>query len=281
MSSAGEAIREAAARLAATSDTARLDAEILMAHALRCSRSDMLLRRMGDPAPARFGRLIERRLRHEPVAYIIGVQEFFGREFRVDREVLIPRPDSETVIEAALAALEGRQAGVIVDLGTGSGALLLTLLAERPGFTGIGVDRSEGALRIARENAERLGLGVRAQFHRADWTKPGPRGEAWNTALPLVDLIVANPPYVEADADLVPDVRDHEPAGALFAGRDGLDDYRIIVPALRGMLVDGGVAVLEIGARQDEAVKALAQAAGFAAEMRRDLADRPRAVILR
>jgi len=280
MSSAGDAIREAAARLAATSDTARLDAEILMAHALRCSRSDMLLRRMPDPSPAKFERLVERRLGHEPVAYIIGVQEFFGREFRVDREVLIPRPDSETAIEAALDVLGDRRSGEIVDLGTGSGALLLTLLAERPGFTGIGLDRSEGALRVARDNAERLGLAARARFHRTDWTMPGPRGDAWYTALPLADLVIANPPYVEADADLAPDVREHEPAGALFAGADGLDDYRIIIPALRAMLIEGGAAVLEIGARQGDEVTGLAQAAGFAVEIRNDLAARPRAVIL-
>ncbi|AOL22300.1 release factor glutamine methyltransferase [Erythrobacter litoralis] len=280
MSSAGDAIRGAAARLAATSDTARLDAEILMAHALRCSRSDMLLRRMPDPSPAKFERLVERRLGHEPVAYIIGVQEFFGREFRVDREVLIPRPDSETAIEAALDVLGDRRSGEIVDLGTGSGALLLTLLAERPGFTGIGLDRSEGALRVARDNAERLGLAARARFHRTDWTMPGPHGDAWYTALPLADLVIANPPYVEADADLAPDVREHEPAGALFAGADGLDDYRIIIPALRAMLIEGGAAVLEIGARQGDEVTGLAQAAGFAVEIRNDLAARPRAVIL-
>ena len=109
---------------------------------------------------------------------------------------------------------------------------------------------------------------------------PGPRGDAWYTALPLADLVIANPPYVEADADLAPDVREHEPAGALFAGADGLDDYRIIIPALRAMLIEGGAAVLEIGARQGDEVTSLAQAAGFAVEIRNDLAARPRAVIL-
>ncbi|MEE4205627.1 MAG: peptide chain release factor N(5)-glutamine methyltransferase [Erythrobacter sp.] len=280
MRTVAEALREAAARLAATSDTARLDAELLMAHTLGVTRSHMLLRHMQAPAPAGFERRIERRAACEPVAYIIGSCEFFGREFRVGPEVLIPRPDSENVIAAALDVLD-ETGGEIVDLGTGSGALLLTLLAERPGLTGIGIDCSEGALRIARDNAERLGLAARARFQLADWTMPGPRGDAWYAALPLSDLVIANPPYVEDDAELAPDVRDFEPGGALFAGQDGLDDYRIIVPALPAMLKAGGAAVLEIGATQGQALEALGQAAGFAVEIRHDLADRPRAAILR
>ncbi|QIQ87740.1 peptide chain release factor N(5)-glutamine methyltransferase [Erythrobacter sp.] len=274
-----EALREAAARLAATSDTARLDAELLMAHALGVTRSQMLLRHMQAPSPCPFESLVARRAGHEPVAYITGTCEFYGREFRVGPEVLIPRSDSETVIEAALDAL-GREAGAIVDLGTGSGALLLTLLAERDGFTGIGLDRSEEALRIARDNAQHLGLATRAQFQAGDWTRSDASGDAWYAGLPLADLVIANPPYVEDDADLAPDVRDFEPAGALFAGPEGLDDYRIIVPALPAMLRDGGVAVLEIGATQGEAVRALGEAAGFAVEIRLDLANRPRAAIL-
>lgn len=274
-----EAIRAAAERLAASSDTARLDAELLMAHAFEVSRSDLLLRYMGHTAPNRFFESVERRMGHEPVAYIVGVQEFFGRDFRVTPDTLIPRADSETLIRAALEVKPDAER--VLDLGTGSGALLLTFLAEvevvgaRRQATGVGIDKSVQAIAVADENASRVGVGYRARLLTADWTKPG-----WSKRLGTFDLVLCNPPYVETDAALEPQVRDHEPASALFAGPEGLDDYRALIPQLGKVLVPSGIAIFEIGADQAEAVSALAQTHGFSAELRRDLADRPRALIL-
>ena len=272
-----DAIRAAAERLSATSDTARLDAELLMAHVLGVSRSQLLLLRMRDeaaPHAAGFDRLVERRAGHEPVAHLLGVQEFFGLEFAVTPDTLIPRGDSETIVQAALdcAAQDAR----VLDMGTGSGALLLAFLYERPDAKGLGIDASAAALAVASANGQRLGLAERAQFVQANWLESG-----WAHDLGRFDLVLCNPPYVESDANLDPDVREFEPATALFAGPEGLDDYRAIVPQLGKLLVPGGVAIFEIGAGQAEAVGAIASESGFAAETRRDLADRPRALILR
>jgi release factor glutamine methyltransferase len=269
-----EALREAAARLAASSDTARLDAELLMAHALGVSRSDLLLRHVGDFAPGSFAGLVERRAAHEPVAYILGQKEFFGREFLVAPGVLIPRMDSETTVAAALEAC--RMPRKVLDCGVGSGALLLTVLAEWRGAEGVGVDRSTQALMIASANAAQLGLASRAQLLRRDWSERG-----WAAELGQFDLVLANPPYVEDDAPIAPDVRQWEPDGALFAGPDGLDDYRVLVPQLPGLLAENGVAVIEIGATQAEQVAGIATQAGFTSVLRRDLAGRPRALVLR
>jgi release factor glutamine methyltransferase len=263
------AIREAALRLADTSDTARLDAELLMAHALGATRSQMLLNHGRDDAPAGFAGLVDRRANHEPVAYILGTQEFFGLDFAVTPDVLIPRGDSEVLVEAALAARP--DALRVLDLGTGSGALLLAVLHHLPRATGIGIERSPGAQAIARGNAEQLGLADRAVIQAGDWTQGG-----WADALGHFDLILANPPYVEQDAPLDRSVRDHEPAAALFAGPQGLDDYRILVPQLPGLLAEGGVALVEIGSTQADAVTALAQSHGMGAILHRDLAGRPR-----
>ena len=175
-------LREAAARLSATSDTPRLDAELLMAEALGVTRSELLLRHMRNAVPEGFALLLERRMRDEPVAYILGRQEFHGLEFRVTPAVLIPRADSETLIEAALAACP--QARRVLDCGTGSGALLLTLLAELPGAVGIGTDRSVEALAVAQRNAEALGLTARADVREADWTVPG-----WADGLGLAKVL--------------------------------------------------------------------------------------------
>ena len=268
-----EALRAAAERLAATSDTARLDAELLMAHALGLTRSDMLLRTMRDPAPGTFDALVERRAGHEPVAYITGEAEFYGLALRVTPDTLIPRSDSETLVEAALerAGTEGRA----LDLGTGTGALLLAVLTHRVGWQGVGIDASPGALAVAQGNAGALGLADRSAWHLRSWREAG-----WAEDLGSFDLILCNPPYVEDDAPLDRQVADFEPASALFAGPEGLDDYRILIPQLRGLMNSGALAVLEIGANQAEAVTALARAAGFAAALRRDLGGRPRALVL-
>jgi release factor glutamine methyltransferase len=268
-----QALRRATQTLADTSDTARLDAEVLMAHALGCTRSAMLLGRGRDGVPAAFDALILRRLAHEPVAYITGTQEFFSLPFAVSPDVLIPRGDSEVLVEAALAARP--DALRVLDLGTGSGALLLCVLHHLPAASGIGLERSVGAQAVARANAQSLGLDQRAVIQPGDWTQPG-----WTDALGRFDLILANPPYVEEDAPLDASLRDHEPADALFAGAEGLDDYRILIPALPALLNPGGVALVEIGHTQARAVTAIARDHAMAAILHRDLADRPRVLQL-
>jgi len=295
VTSVAEALRDAARELAAASDTARLDAELLMAQALGVSRSDLLLRHMSDAVPEGFAALVERRGRHEPVAYIVGHKEFYGLELGVSPDVLIPRQDSETLIEAAREAFAGRAPNQILDLGTGSGALLLAALTVWPEAEGRGLDCSMEALFVAIRNAQRhantpiafVGGGPIdlppqrtdrgfARFIQGDWRKRG-----WRQYLGRFDLILCNPPYVEDAAELGRDVREWEPAGALFAGPDGLDDYRILIPQLPKLLNDEGVAIFEIGAAQADAVSEIATNIGFTTELRRDLADRPRALVLR
>ena len=274
MTTVAEALRHATGLLSTTSDTARLDAELLMAHALGVTRSELLLRHMADAAPPGFPTLVARRAEHEPVAYILGRKEFFSREFLVTPDVLIPRMDSETTVAAALEACPSPAR--VLDCGVGSGALLLTVLAERPDATGIGIDRSDEVLTVAQRNAQHFDLASRVQLLRRDWNEP-----RWASDLGRFDLILANPPYVEEDAPIAPAVRRWEPAGALFAGTEGLDAYRSLVPQLPDLLAEGAAAVLEIGATQAGAVSAIAAAAGFSSELRRDLGGRPRALVLR
>lgn len=262
------AIAEAASRIA--SETPRLDAELLMAHALGMPRQAMLLKHLGDPVPERFAALVERRLRHEPVAYITGSRGFWTIELQVGPGVLVPRADSETLIEAAVAHFAGTGGpGRVLDLGTGPGTLLLAALAEWPQASGLGVDASEIALGYARANAVALGMGDRVDLRAGDW------GEGIGGAF---DLILCNPPYIGTGEELGPEVRAHEPAAALFAGADGLDDYRRIVPELPRLLAPGGIAVLEIGWTQGEAVSALVRVAGLTPAIRRDLGGRDRVV---
>ncbi len=272
-----EALREATQTLARVSDTPRLDAELLMADCLGITRSALLLNRMRDDVPAAFAALIARRSAHEPVAYITGRQDFWTLTLMVTPAVLIPRADSETLIEAAIAALAQRPPAKILDLGTGSGALLLAAMCEWPEAQGVGIDASAAALAIAQSNATALGFGNRAKMLPGDWRQPG-----WQQPLPgPFDLIVCNPPYVETTAMLAPQVMEHEPHSALFAGEDGLDDYRILIPALAALLAPQGIAILEIGAGQRQDVAALATASGFAVDCWQDLAGHDRALILR
>lgn len=269
-----DAIRQAAERLSATSDTARLDAELLMAHALGVSRSDLLLRHMQDEAPSGFPALLDRRLAHEPVAYILGHQEFFGLDLHVSPAVLIPRADSEALVEAALAARP--DARRVLDCGTGSGALLLAVLENLPQAQGVGIDRSREAVEIARANAASLGLSSRAKMIEVDWEDP-----EWTGRIePPFDLVLANPPYVESGAELAPSLSQHEPAGALFAGPEGLDAYSSLLPKLRAVLTSDGVALIEIGASQAEQVSRIAAESDFVAILHHDLAGRPRVLEL-
>jgi release factor glutamine methyltransferase len=243
-----------------------------MAQALGVAREQMLLRHLDDPAPATFAALIERRLAHEPVAYITGRRAFWTIELWVGPGVLIPRPDSETLIEAAVAHFADRAPTTILDLGTGPGTLLLAALAEWPEAPGLGVDASDAALGYARANADRLGLAGRAEFVGGDWAAGIDQ---------RFDLILCNPPYVATSDDLPAEVRDHEPAAALFAGADGLDDYRIIATQLPRLIAPGGMAAIEIGARQADAVAALLTAQGLTVALRHDLAGRARCLVAR
>jgi release factor glutamine methyltransferase len=263
------ALIEATRRLAATSETPRLDAELLMAHALGIGR-DALLLGPDRTVPPSFAALVERRAAGEPVAYLAGTRDFWDMTLTVTPAVLIPRPDSETLIEAAIAHFAGRAGPVrILDLGTGSGALLLAALRVWPEARGVGIDRSPAALAIAAVNARALGLAHRAAMTEGGWAGTGE----------TFDLILCNPPYIETGAVLPRDVRDHEPASALFAGADGLDDYRALIPLLPAQLAPGGVACLEIGADQADRVMALVADCGLAASLRRDLAGRDRCVV--
>jgi len=265
------ALAEATRQLEPVSDTPRLDAELLMAHSLGTTRDMLLLGRLDDPAPEAFASLVARRLTHEPIAYITGTRAFWTIDLAVGPGVLIPRPDSETLIEAALAWFGDRAPSRILDLGTGPGTLLLAALAEWPQAQGLGVDASETALGYARRNADALGMADRAAFRLGDWT----------TGIEShFDLILANPPYIGTDEPLPPQVRDHEPAEALFAGADGLDDYRRIVPALPALLTPGGAALLEIGWTQADAVSLLGQEHGLSSSVYKDMGGRPRVVRL-
>lgn len=267
----GLALTDAARQLATITDTPRLDAELLMAHALSTTRDDLLLRRLDDAAPESFAALVRRRLSHEPVAYITGTRAFWTIDLWVGPGTLVPRPDSETLIEAAIGHFGERAPAAVLDLGTGPGTLLLAALDQWQGATGLGIDASQAALNYARANAERLGMAARAAFRIGDWTA-GVEG--------MFDLILANPPYIGTDEPLPREVRDHEPASALFAGADGLDDYRRILPDLRRLIAPGGCAVLEIGHRQAEAVSTLAARHGLLPHVHTDLGNRPRAILL-
>lgn len=271
-----DAIRDAADRLSATSDTARIDAELLMAHALGVSRSDMLLRHMRDSAVpyfAPFDQLVARRAGHEPIAYITGTQEFLGHEFSVMPGVLIPRGDSETIVLAAIELVP--DARRVLDMGTGSGALLISCLLEQDQAQGIGIDASGVAAKVAAANAAAHGLQARVQILQRSWSDEG-----WADDLGQFDLILCNPPYVETSAELEPDVRDFEPASALFAGKEGLDDYRVIIPQLGKLLSPGGVAIFEIGHLQAGQVSRIAHESGFGVEVRQDLGGRDRVLVL-
>ena len=242
-----------------------------MAHALGVSREDLLLRHLDAPTPPTFATLLARRLAHEPVAYITGTRAFWTIDLAVGPGVLIPRPDSETLIEAAVAHFAGRIPQTILDLGTGPGTLLLAALAEWPGAQGLGIDASEDALAYARRNAGALGMNDRATFRAGNWAE--------GIAGPF-DLVLCNPPYIATTERLPADVADHEPPSALFAGPDGLDDYRILAPQIARLIAPGGMAAVEIGHTQAVAVSALFAEQGPAPRVARDLAGRDRAIIV-
>ncbi|MEO9599303.1 peptide chain release factor N(5)-glutamine methyltransferase [Parasphingorhabdus sp.] len=277
MGDAAGALREAAQRLSEISDSPRLDAELLMAHALGMERSELLLKLPELTTPDIFSALVERRQKSEPIAHIIGAKEFWGLDFQVSPDVLIPRPDSELLIESAVGMFASEPPQKILDLGTGSGALLLAALQEFPDARGVGIDASAAALQIAHNNADRLGFADRARFLMLDWTRPD-----WEKALGSgFDLILANPPYIAKNTRLSADVGDFEPHEALFAGEEGLDDYKIIIPALEKLLSPAGVTMLEIGFDQANIVSEMAEKRSYHVELKQDLGKNDRLLILR
>ena len=249
----------AVALTAAGIDNVRFEARLLLAKATGLSVEE-LIARGSEPAPAEMiatlRSLTARRVQREPMAYLLGEREFWGLPFKVTPAVLVPRPDSETLIEAALSLLADRQrAWRLLDLGLGSGCLLLTLLRELPQATGVGLEVSAAALEIAQANAEALGVASRASLLQGDWRQPG-----WGEGMggPF-DLIVSNPPYIETRAlpELMPEVSRYEPRQALDGGPDGLDAYRAIGAAALKLLAPGGHLLVEVGRGQASDVAAI------------------------
>ncbi|MGE5147387.1 MAG: peptide chain release factor N(5)-glutamine methyltransferase [Candidatus Eiseniibacteriota bacterium] len=279
-------LEDAVRRLdAAGVETPRLDARLLVADALGCEPGALALRageRLDAEGIARIEGLIARRVAREPVARIRGMREFWSLPFRVGPATLDPRPDSETLVEAALAAIGDRDAALdVVDLGTGTGCLLLALLTELPQARGLGIDISAEAVAVARDNAAALGLADRARFVEADWCDAA---RSWaGAAVGGVACILANPPYIPSEQidDLAPEVARHEPRGALDGGIDGLDAYRSLGPAIRSLLAPAGVAVIEVGAGQADSVATLLATAGLSVVRRvGDLAGYDRALVV-
>jgi len=275
-----EALAEGRTLLATNGiDNPGLDARLLLAAASELSTSHILARgeaELADAAREKFRAMIARRASGEPVARILGEKEFWGMPLRLAPATLVPRPDTEILVEAALAAV--RSQGLpedlrLCDLGTGSGAIALALLRELPRARAVATDISEEALAAARANAESLGLAERIEFVRADFAA-GPKGP--------FHLVVSNPPYVRTGdiAGLPREVRDHDPALALDGGADGLDAYRALASRFPGLIFTGGVAVFEVGDGQSDAVSALLVGAGLLhLETRPDLGGTPRIVV--
>ena len=258
-----------------------LDARLLLCHAAGLTHEATIARAHGDlgtAAAARLEGLIARRLEREPVSRILGLREFYGRAFLVDRHTLDPRPDTETLIEAALVDKRGlhNHPLKLLDLGTGTGCILITLLAELPEACGLGTDISTEALTVAAANAQRLGVAKRASFVSCDWLD-GIDGK--------FDLIVSNPPYIPSSeiAALAEEVARHDPWSALDGGPDGLDAYRRIAASAGQVLAPNGRILVEIGCEQADAVVEIFNQAGLGLDgtraVQRDLAGRPRVVM--
>ena len=253
-----------------------IDARLLVEAACEATRADIVTdphRQLSPDQESRLAAYLARREHREPVSHILGRKGFWKIMLQVNGDVLTPRPDTETVVDAALKGFPEHAAWNVLDLGVGSGAILLAILAERPAAKGLGVDVSEEALAVARDNAAALGLAGRLALMRGDW--------AVGLADDSFDLVVANPPYIASDviATLEPEVSRYEPRRALDGGPDGLAAYRILAPEILRVLKPGGRFAVEIGYDQKTAVEALFRAAGAAAlTTLRDLGDRDRVV---
>jgi release factor glutamine methyltransferase len=257
------------------SDGAGLDAEVLARHVLGWDRA-ALLARGRDPGPddfsSRFGALIARRAAREPVALIVGHREFWGRDFEVTPDVLIPRPETEHVVELALEQAGRSRVACLIDVGTGSGCLSVTLAAEWPAVRVVATDASRAALAVARRNAARHGVERRVGFVQTDLLS-GVGAQA--------DLIVSNPPYVPSGASLQPEVGRHEPALALFGGGDGLDIMRRLLATAPLNLAAGGRMIMEFGDGQEEGMRQLCRGSGWRVlDVRDDLQGIARVALL-
>ena len=273
MTAIARALGRATQQLSETSDTPRLDAELLMAAALGVGRDRLILDNPKGEAPAAFLEFVERRRAGEPVAYITGQRAFWTIDLEVGPGALVPRPDSETLIAAAVEHFAGTLGPTrVLDLGTGPGTLLLAALDEWPNATGLGIDASEVALGYAGRNANRLGMAARTEFRAGDWAE----GVAER-----FDLVLCNPPYVAIEAETGPGVAEFEPAEALFSGPEGLDDYRRLAPEIGRLLAPGGLAAIEIGFDQAKTASALFEQQGLMPSIALDLGNRPRALLIR
>ena len=272
MKPVARALADATRQLAETSDTPRLDAELLMAEALHIDRDRLILNPPDRQPPKRFQAMLKRRLKGEPVAYITGRRAFWNIELHVGPGVLIPRPDSEVLISSALEHFEGAPGpNRVLDLGTGPGTLLLAALDLWPEATGLGVDSSRRALSYASANSRRLGFEKRAKFKIGDWAAGIDE---------TFDLILCNPPYVAEDEALGAGVAEHEPEEALFAGPEGLDSIRRLAPEIPRLLSPNGLAAVEIGAAQAGPAMELLLQDRLQARIVQDLGARDRAVLL-
>jgi release factor glutamine methyltransferase len=255
-------------------DSPVIDARLLVEAAAGATRADILAdprRALDETQTEALNALVARREKREPVSHILGAKGFWKIMLRVTPAVLAPRPDTETILDVVLPLFGESAAFSVLDLGVGSGAILLAILAERPAARGLGVDASDDALAVARENAANLGLAGRAVFTHTDWTAGLDNDQ--------FDLVVSNPPYVRRGdiASLPPEVRNHEPRMALDGGRDGLDAFRAIAPQILRVLKPGGRFAVEFGLGQRDAVRALFAAAGaIELAVTRDLADHDR-----
>ena len=257
-------------------DSPAIDARLLLEAATGASRLEILTdphRPLTAEQAETLAGYLERRLRREPVSRILGRKGFWKIMLNVTPDVLSPRPDTETILDIAMLAFEPAQHFSMIDLGTGSGAILLAVLADRTGATGVGTDISSEALAVARENAANLDLDSRATFLRTEW--------ATGFGDDSFDLVVSNPPYIPSDdiPGLDPEVRDHDPVLALDGGPDGLQAYRDLAPEIARILKPGGIFAVEIGWDQGDAVKGLFEAAGLTdVKVVKDLGDRHRVV---
>jgi len=274
-----ELLRDIARRFAEGGlDSPEREARALVKGALDLTDTDLIVRSdalVPNEDAARTLALADRRSAGEPLARLTGRREFWSLDFTLAPDTLVPRPETETLVEAALRAFPERNAALrVLDLGTGSGAILAAILSERPNAFGVGVDLSEGAARRARANLIELGLGNRASIIVGRWAE-ALRGR--------FDLILSNPPYItSADIEgLETEVREHDPRLALDGGTDGLDAYRIIANALPSLLKPGGITILELGAGQEADVAALLRANGLPPDgpARPDLAGIARAIV--
>lgn len=242
------------------SPSASLDAELLLAYVLQITREKIIgypEREISDSELQKYNALVERRIAREPMSHILGIREFWGREFKVNKHTLDPRPDSETLVQAALELVPDKDKVLnIIDFGTGTGCLLLTLLAELPAAKGVGVDISEDALAVAKDNSRNLGLAKRSHFIVSSWG---------NEVQSKFDLIISNPPYIKSSdiCGLEPEVAEYEPKGALDGGASGLECYKDLAPHIASLISDNGFVVLEFGMGQQTDVRNIMENVGL------------------